>query len=167
MKRKRTKSTKRKDAQPLSLSQEKTRDRALGVLALSRRSKLSLREAAKIERILPSTVLRYAGSAFEKRGKDYHAKKSDRISRPLTVLDSKGPRPLKVSSSRAARRISQYWNALAKAKRTKSYAALNKFRGERVPNTKFNFIVSPAKLKKFADAGILKFEKLYWTGKAK
>jgi hypothetical protein len=165
MKRKRKR--KRTDAVPRNRIQAEDRDRALAVLALSRRARLTLREASTIERIKPSTVLRYAGSGFENHGKDYRAKKSDRISRTLTVLDSKGPRGQKVNSSRASRRISQYWNALAKAKRTGSYAALNKFRGERVPSSNFNFIVSLTKLKKFADAGILKFEKLYWTGKAK
>src|ERR1700722_3240780 len=124
---KRTRKRKGGDAVPRNRSQENTRDRSLAVLSLSRRAGLLPRQAAKIEGMRPSAVLFGAGSAFEKHGKDYRAKKTDRIPRRLTVLDSKGPRGKKTHSYRAARIISEYWNALAKAKRTKNYAALNKF----------------------------------------
>jgi hypothetical protein len=155
----------KRDAVPRDARQAETRERALAVAALSRRAKLSLRTAAKIEGIRPSTVLRYAGSAFEKHGKDYRAKKSDRIPRTMVALDSKGKRPVTVLSPRASSQISKYWNAVKKAQRTGDYSGLKKFRGKRVPYGGFNFVVSPAKLKRFADAGILDFEKVYWRGR--
>jgi hypothetical protein len=153
------------DAIPRNARQAELRERALAVAALSRREKLSIRTAAKIEGIRPSTVLRYAGSAFEKHGKDFRVKKSDRIPRTLVALDSKGKRPVTVLTFRAASRISKYWNAVKKAQKTGDYSALKKFRGKRVPYGGFNFVTSPAKLKKFADAGILDFEKVYWRGR--
>jgi hypothetical protein len=156
---------KTRDAIPRNSRQAETRERALAVVALSRREKLSLRTAAKIEGIRPSTVLRYAGSALEKYGKDYRARKGDRIPRTLVALDSKGIRPVTVRSARAASQIAKYWNAVKKFQRTGDYSALRKFRGKRVPYGGFNFVVSPAKLKKFADAGILDFERIYWRGR--
>jgi hypothetical protein len=164
MKRKNKVNRKHHDAIPRNRRQADMRERSLAVLAVARREKVPLQLAARIEGIQPKTVLRYAGSGFKKHGKEYRAKKSDRIPRTLTVLDSKGTRGLTTHSPKTARRISQYWSAVGKAQRTGNYAALNKFRGERVPYSGFNFIVSPAKLKKFADAGILDFEKLYWRG---
>jgi hypothetical protein len=164
MKRKRRKRSKG-DVIPRNARQAELRERALAVAALSRREKFSLRTAAKIEGIRPSTVLSYVGSAFEKHGKDFRAKKSDRIPRTMVALDSKGKRPVTVLSNRASSRISKYWNAVKKSQRTGDYSALKKFRGKRVPYGGFNFVVSPAKLKRFADAGILDFEKVYWRGR--
>ena len=155
----------RRDAIPRNARQAELREIALAVAALSRREKLKLSTAAKIEGIRPSTVLRYAGSAFERRGKDYRAKRTDRISRQVIALDSKGKRWITVSGPRAASQIARYWNAVKKAQRTGDYSALKKFRGKRVPYGGFDFVTSPAKLKKFADAGILEFENLYWRGR--
>jgi hypothetical protein len=156
---------KTRDAIPRNRRQLELRETALAVVALSRREGLKLSTAAQIEGIRPSTVLRYAGSAFKKNGKDYSAKKTDRIPRPLVVLDSKGKRFITVSGPRASGQIARYWNAVKKAQRTGDYTALRKFRGKRVPYGGFNFVTSPAKLKKFAEAGVLDFEKLYWRGR--
>ena len=156
---------KKSDAMPRNSRQAERREISLAVVALSRREGLKLSTAAKIEGIRPSTVLRYAGSAFERRGKDYRAKRTDRIPRTVIVLDSKGKRSITVSGPRAASQIARYWNAVKKAQRTGDYSGLKKFRGKRVPYGGFNFVTSPAKLKRFADAGILEFEKLYWWGR--
>jgi len=156
---------KSRDAIPRNARQAELREISLAVVALSRREGLKLRTAAKIEGIRQSTVLRYAGSAFKKHGKEYQAKKSDRIPRTLTVLDSKEKHPITVLTARAASQIARYWNAVKKAQRTGDYSSLKKFRGKRVPYGGFNFVTSPAKLKKFADAGILEFERLYWRGR--
>ena len=155
---------KRTDAIPRNAKQAESRERALAVLALSRRGKLLLSAAAKIEGMRPSTVLRYAGSGFKKYGKDYQAKKSDRIRRTLVVLDSKGKRGVTVRTPRDASQISRYWNAVKKFQRTGDYSALKRFRGKRIPRSRSKFVVSPAKLRMFGDAG-LDFEKLYWHGK--
>jgi hypothetical protein len=154
---------KRTDAIPRNARQADTRERALAVLALSRRGELLLSAAAKIEGMRPSTVLRYVGSGFKKHGKDYQAKKSDRIRRTLVVLDSKGKREVTVRTPQAASQISRYWNAVKKSQRTGDYSALKKFRGKRIPYSRSRFVVSPAKLRMFGDAG-LDFEKLYWHG---
>ncbi len=155
MARKRKSNRKRitRDAIPRNSRQRELRETALAVVALSRREGFKLSTAAKIEGIRPHTVLRYAGSAFKKNGKDYSAKKTDRIPRRLVVLDSKGKRFITVSGPRASGQIARYWNAVKKAQRTGDYTALRKFRGKRVPYGGFNFVTSPAKLKRFAEAG--------------
>src|SRR5437879_13661010 len=101
---KRRKRSKR-DATPRNRRQWELRETSLAVVALSKREGLKLSTAAKIEGIKPSTVLRYAGSAFKKNGKDYSAKKTDRLPRPVVVLDSKGKRFITVSGPRAAGQI--------------------------------------------------------------
>ena len=163
-KQKRRKRSKR-DAIPHNRRQAELRETSLAVVALSRREGLKLSTAAKIEGIRPSTVLRYAGSAFKKNGKDYSTKKTDRIPRPLNIPDSKGQRHVTVLGPKAASQIARWWNAVKKAQRTGDYSALKEFHGKRVPYGGFTFVTSPAKLKKFAEAGILDIEKLYWRGR--
>lgn len=166
-KRKKQKAAKdrRRDAIPRNLQQAELRETSLAVAALSRRERLPLSVAARIEGIRPSTVLRYAESAFEKHGNDYRAKASDRLTRRLTILDSKGKRPITVRSSRASSDISRYWQVLKTCQRRGDYSDLRKFRGKRVPYGGFNYVTSPAKLKRFANAGELDFEKFYWRGR--
>jgi len=154
------------DAIPRNSRQAELRQTALAVAALSQREGLSLKTAAKIEGIRPSTVLRYAGSAFQKRGTDYHIKKTYRVPRTLVIVDSKGKRTVTVPTAKAASQIASYWNAVKKAMQPAGdYSALRKFRGKRVPYGGFKFVTGPAKLKKFAEAGVLDFEKLYWRGR--
>ena len=155
----------KRDAVPRNSRQAELRETAFAVAALSRREGLKLSTAAKIEGIRPSTVLRYIRSAFTKSGKDYYAKKTAQIPRTLIVVDSKGRRTVTVTSAKAASRIASYWNAVKKAQRTGDYSALKEFQDKRVPYGGFNFVTSPAKLKKFAEAGVLDFEKLYWRGR--
>lgn len=164
-KRKRNRKGSELDAIPRNRRQTELRETALAVVALSRREGFKLSTAAKIEGIRPSTVLRYARSAFKKRGKDYQVKKTDRIPRTLIVVDSKGRRSITVTGAKAASRIASYWNAVKKAQRTGDHSALKKFHGKRVPYGGFNFVTSPAKLRTFAEAGVLDFEKLYWRGR--
>src|SRR5580704_12502983 len=133
MKKQKYRKRKKRDAMPRNRRQAELRETSLAVVALSRREGLKLSTAARIEGIRPSTVLRYAGSAFKKNGKDYSAKKTDRIPRPVVVLDSKGKRRITVSTFTAASQIARYWNAVKKAQRTGDYSSLKKFRGKRVP----------------------------------
>ena len=71
----------KRDAVPRNRRQAELRETALAVVALSRREGLKPSTAAKIEGIRLRTVLRYAGSAFEKHGNEYRVKKTDRLSR--------------------------------------------------------------------------------------
>lgn len=155
----------KRDAIPRNSREIDARETALAVLALARREKLSLKVAAEIEQIKPRTVLRYAGSGFMKRGGDYRAKPTDRIPRSLTILDRKGKRRVFVTSNKAATLISRYWHAVRVFQTTGVDKALKKFRKKKVPYAGFNFVTSPAKLKKFGDAGILDFEHFYWRGR--
>jgi len=161
MKRKRKRPSARRDAIPRNSRQAETRERALATVSLMRRENLPLSLAVKAEQIRPSTVLRYAGSALRKSKGDYRVKPFDRIPRTLNVVGPKGMQPVSVRSSRTATQIAKYMNAVKKFVRTNNRSELKKFQGKRVPGTAHKFVVSPAKLKRFADAGILEIEKLY------
>jgi len=126
-----------------------------------RREKLSLKLAARAERIRPATVLRYAKSALRKSKGDYRVKAYDRMPRRLNVVGRKGMQTVAIRSSRKASQIARYMNAVKKFVRTNSQTDLRKFRGKKVPGTTHKFVVSPATLKKLADAGVLEIDKLY------
>jgi hypothetical protein len=130
-----------------------------------RREHLSLKLATKVERIRPSTVLRYAGSALRKNKGDYRVKAYDRIPRTLRVIGPKGMQATTTRSSQSASQIARYMNAVKSFVRTGKQTDLKKFKGKRVPGTKDKFVVSPTKLVRFADAGILDVEKLYLGAK--
>jgi hypothetical protein len=155
----------KKDAIPKNARQRETRERALATISLMRRQHLPLKLATKVERIRPSTVLRYAGSALRKSRGDYRVKPYDRIPRVLQVVGPKGMQATRVRSSRSASQIARYMNAVRTFVRSGKSADLKPFRGKRVPGTKNNFVVSPKKLMRFADAGILDIEKLYLGAK--
>lgn len=154
-------SRRRKDAFPRNTRQIETQERALATVSLMRREHLPLQLASKVERIRPSTVLRYAGSALRKSKGDYWAKPNDRIPRRLKIVGRKGMELAPTRSYRSASQIGQYMNAVKTFIRTESQTDLKKFRGKRVPGKKHNFIVNPKKLMQFADAGILDIERLY------
>jgi hypothetical protein len=154
------------DARPRNARQRETRERALATLSLMRREKLPLNLAAKVEQIRPSTVLRYAGSALHKSKGDYRVKAYDRIPRALNVVGPKEMGVTRVRGSRAASQIARYMNAVKKFVRTGDRTELRKFQGKRVPGAGYKFVVNPAKLKRFADAGLLQIEKLYLGTKA-
>jgi hypothetical protein len=126
-----------------------------------RRERLPLKLAARVERIRPATVLRYAKAALRRSKGDYRAKASDRIPRALNVLGRKGMQATTARGSRAASQIARYMNAVKKFVRTNNQTDLRKFRGKRVPGTPQKFVVSLAKLKRLADAGVLEIDKLY------
>jgi hypothetical protein len=155
----------RKDVVPKNARQSETRERALATISLMRREHLSLKVATKVEGIRPSTVLRYAGSALRMSKGDYTAKALDRIPRSLRVVGPKGMQATTMQSSRSASQIGRYMNAVKAFVRTGNQADLKKFKGKQVPGTKNKFVVSPSKLMRFADAGILDIEKLYLGAK--
>jgi hypothetical protein len=151
----------KKDALPRNSREKGTRERALATISLMRREHLPLKLAARVERIRAATVLRYAGSALRKSKGDYRVKASDRIPRSLNVIGPKGMRITRARGSRAASQIARYMNAVKAFVRTNDQSALRKFRGKRVPGATYAFVVSPTKLKRFADAGVLEIERLY------
>jgi hypothetical protein len=149
------------DFKPRSTREIEIQKRVLATISLMRRERLPLKIAAKVERIRPATVVRYAGSALRKSKSDYRVKPSDRIPRSLNVIGPKGMRIARVRGSKSATTLARYMNAVKTFVRTGNPTPLERFKGERLPGSTQNFVVSPKKLKLFADAGILEIEKLY------
>jgi hypothetical protein len=90
------------------------RERALAVLALTRREGLSLRAASDLARTDPRTVRRHAGQAFRKRGSRWAPTPYDRIPREMTAVTPVGQVPVTVRDSRTASLLAEHANAVAK-----------------------------------------------------
>jgi len=144
---------------PRNKREREVLEKVLAAISLSRRAKLDLRTAAKIEGTRLSTILRYAPSAVQKRKGTYRVKPFDRIPRALNVPYSKGMGPLAVSSSRSASAVAKYLNAVRALIYKDDPSALAAFRGKKVAG--YRFITNIAKLKKLADLGLLVLDQLY------
>ena len=85
-------------------------EKVLAAVSLSRREKLDLRSAAKIEGTRLSTILRYAPSAVQRHNGTYRVRKVIRVARRKAITDPRVARALgfmrreRVSASEAARR---------------------------------------------------------------
>ncbi len=134
-------------------------EKVLAAMSLSRREKLDLRLAAKIEGTRVSTIRRYAPSAIEKRNGTYRVKPFDRIPRVLNVAGSKGMRPLALPGSRPASMVSHYMIAVRALIYKNDPSGLARFRGKKIAG--YRFVTNVALLKRLADAGLLGFERLY------
>ena len=157
---------KRSGAIKLNRRQEENRRDAFAALALMRREGLSASSAAEAEGTTVKNILKYVRPALRKRGKNYFAKPSDRLSRPpIAVIDSHGMRPVVVRGSRAASLIGRYFNAVDDALKGKP-AALKEFRGKKVPYSNVKFLTNVKTLRKLKDAGVLdNLKDIYWHGR--
>jgi hypothetical protein len=156
----------RKGAIRLTRRQEENRRDAFAALALMRREGLLASSAAEAEGTTVRNIAKYVRPALRKRGKEYFAKPSDRLSRPpMAVIDSHGMRPVVVRSSTAASLIGRYFNAVDDALKGKP-AALKEFRGKKVPYNKVKFLTNVKTLRKLKDAGVLEnLKDIYWHGR--
>jgi len=154
-----------RNAIPRTERQAQARERALAVLALMRREKLSLRRAAQFEETDPRTVRRYVRSALQQaspRGR-YRPTAYDRIARMLNVLTPTGPVAVIVRDSRTASRIGEYMNAVRTYVNTGDSSALDRFKGKtfQAGGKTYTFITDSATLDRLGDARALATEGLY------
>lgn len=150
--------------QGLSRDEELARDRALEALTLMRSKGLSLREAASSVGTTPRTVHKYAGLALRKEGGQYRAAARDDLLRPLALTTREGKVLVWVRSSRDARRVAQYQNAVKLYLKTGDASALERFRGASVRDESgksWPFVTDKRKLKRLGSAGVLTFESIY------
>jgi hypothetical protein len=134
-------------------------EKVLAAVSLSRREKLPLRMAAKVEGTRVSTIRRYAPSAVEKRKGEYRAKPFDPIPRVLNVVGPKGMQPLVVRNSRSASKVARYMNAVRTLIYKNDSSALSAFKGKKIAG--YKLITNTRKLKQLADAGLLELQRLY------
>ena len=138
---------------------------AFAALALMRREGMSASSAVEAEGTTVRNLRKYVGTALRKRGKDYVAKRSDRLPRVLIAIDNKGTRPIVVRSSKAASKMGRYFNAVDDALKGKR-GALREFRGKRIPYTRLKFLTNLKTLRRLKDAGVLdNLKDIYWHGK--
>ncbi len=136
------------------------RDRGLEALALIRRKGLSLTRAAKRATTTRNTVLKYAGSALQRRPDGrYAAKRADRLYRRMRILTPDGVRVIGIRGSRAASVAGEHASAIHHYLATGDDSRLRALVGKRVagapPETDLAAIEAWARL------GVLDFEDIY------
>jgi hypothetical protein len=130
-----------------------------------RREGLSASSAADVEGTTVKNIRKHAGPALRKRGKDYVAKRSDRLIRTMNAIDKKGLLPIVVRSSKAASTVGRYFNAVDDALKGKP-AALKKFRGKKIPYNKLKFLTNVKTLHRLQEFGRLEnLKDIYWHGR--
>lgn len=139
-------------------------ERALDALALSRREKLSLREAARVARTDSRTVRRHVGSAFRKSGGRWTPTKYDRIPRPMTVLTPNGPALEVITDSRTASLLARHLNAVAAYVEDGDEEPLRRLRGSviRIRGQPIELVTDLDRIDRLAEGGEVHYE-LYRT----
>ena len=159
VRRAKKKRRKRRGAIPRNAREEQILEKVFAAISLSRRERLPLRIAARIEGTRVNTIKRYSPSAIEKHKGEYRVKRFDSIPRSLNIVDPKGMHPLVVRSSRSASKVGRYMNAVRTFIHKGDSSGLSAFKEEKVAGHKF--ITSTRKLKQLADAGLLELQRLY------
>jgi hypothetical protein len=139
-------------------------EKAREVLQRSRKGE-SLTKASRAVGIQPDTVLRYAGSAFERdsRGR-WKAKPMDRLYRRMRFLDARGTTWVEPANSKEATKLAEYWHAVEHFVETGDDGPLRRFRRMRVrtrQKTSLPFATDRELLTRLGHAGELSFEDLY------
>lgn len=140
-----------------------TDPRIARALSFMRRDGVSASEAARRERMKLKTFQRGAGRFLYRSGpgKPWKARSQDQLRFSMTVLTSRGPLDVIVSSSRERKLLSQYNFALRmfRAGADGAEAALKEFEGKKVGGhalvTDINLLIE------LEEAGMLDFEGFY------
>jgi len=159
------------DLAHLTPTQRATRERALEATALSRREHRPLTEAAHRAGTTPTTVRRYARSAWRRKGRTWAPTARDSQLRRMRFPVAE-PTPdivyVDVPNSRAASAVGRYWDAVRLWARTGDASALVASRGKalRIGDRRLPYVTDEDVLHDLADAGVLSFDVLYqdvWT----
>ena len=125
----------------------------------------SLSAASKAVGVAPDTVLRYAGSAYERDGRGrWVAKPTDRLYRRMRFLDSRGLTWVEPANAKESRKLAEYWHAVVRYRDTDDDRALRRFERMRLrtrQKTSLPFLTDRWLLRRFGFAGELSFEDLY------
>ena len=160
-----SKKSRRRFLVPKNVRQTAVYQKALAVVARMRRGRLSLAKAARIERVKPSTVLRYVGGTIHRSGpgKPWKPTKSDRLGAAMTVLTIQGPTTVVVKGSVERTRLARYDIALRKWRAGEDGAdkELMAFQGQTVGG--HALITDPDLLIQLEEAGQLDFDTLYFS----
>lgn len=162
---KNVKAPKKIHLEALSGARQDAYRRALDAVSLKRRNPaLTLSKAAKQSGTTLRTVRKYANSALELRSGRADVKPSDRLVRHMRMLTDRGEVAIRVTSSRAATRISRYNNAVREFYATLGdTSALKPFQGKsiRTGGNTYEFVTDPATLNRLARAGAVHFLDIY------
>ena len=113
----------------LTFKQKDTRLRSLEALALMRKDGKSMSAATRETGISPATFRRHVGKTISKRNGRLIAKRSDRISRVMTIFSDGKRYNIETRSSRTASIIAKYNSAVGHYTRTGGVSNLRKLEG--------------------------------------
>ena len=140
------------------------RERALEALNRMRTEGLSLTCAAQVARTTPRTVRKYVGQALRRTsGGRYVPTPTDRLTRLVWHLTSRGKVEIAVRGSRPASLEARYMAAVDRFLRTGETDAIREFQGQTIRAGKqtHRFVTDPVTLERLAHAGEVSFERLY------
>ena len=153
-----------RSAAAIDARQRDLRNRALHALALMRKGE-SLAAACRAEHIKPDTFLRHVGSAVQhdKPGGRFRIAKADTLTRDLQVHTSDGRVRVAAKGITAARRFSDYENAIAHFNRTGDTSRLKPFKGKTftAEGRRHEFLTDPDRLMELVEADALRLDSLY------
>jgi hypothetical protein len=147
----------RRNPKPLEST---ARERALDVVSLMRRERLSLRRASDLARTDPRTVRRHAGQALRQPGRRWAVTPYDRIPREMTVLMAAGPAFETIADSRTASLLAEHANAVAAYLETGDEEPLRRLRRTqiRIRGQPVRLETDPLQLERLAEGGELHYE---------
>ena len=140
--------------------EQRTRNRALRVLARMRRTGDTLTAAAREEHMDPRTVRKYVGSQLrESPDGSTEPTKADRRLRKMLVPTRKGLAPVEIRGSKRASELGRYMSAVGMYLRTGKTDALDQFEGQTIAGHRL--ITDPETLSYLAQAGELQMDQIY------
>ena len=123
---------------------------------------LSLTKAARQSVTTPETVLKYARPALRKSHKRWKVTRSDPLIRPIAFYDQQG-RTTVLVDFKTASQLGEYHNAVHSYLMGDPYP-LRSFEGRTFRDASgrtHEFITDPKTLRRFGDAGEVRFETIY------
>jgi hypothetical protein len=135
----------------------------MDALAVMRRERVSLSEAARRAGTPPASVQRWAGSALDRRDGRYVPKPRDRLYRLMRFYKPNGHFYIEVKDSRTATKIARYHAAIDHSRATGDRSGLREFEGKYVQAGKqrFPYITDARTLDRLDGAGELSFHSIY------
>ena len=145
----------------MSQSFNPDRERALDALALARRERLSLEDAAARAGTTPDAVLRQTGAGWQQRGGRWLPTPYDSLPRQMTVLGPEGPVWVELRDSRIATLVAQHHNAVRHDIETGDTSWLDPFKGQTIrvrDGPSIELVTDPERLDRLAEGSELTYD---------
>jgi hypothetical protein len=139
--------------------------KTVNVVSMMRSERISLRQAARFEKIDPRTVLRFGRSAFRKnrRGR-YSVRANDKILRTVVTPIEERLQEITLRGLKPVSEVARHSNAVQRYIQTGDSRPLKRFTGKKIVDINGNeisLLTDTDALDRLANAGVLSFETIY------